>query len=86
MPPAQRAAMIADLDRATFSNIESQSIEFWTDTMLPWAECWESSIERFLLGAYPQAAVPVAGRSGRITPYYRTNSQSSAAIPLFAIF
>lgn len=42
--------MVADLSRATFSNIESQSIEFWTNTMLPWAELWESSIECFLLG------------------------------------
>ena len=41
---------VADLTRATFSNIESQSIEFWTDTMLPWAKCWESSVEFFLLG------------------------------------
>lgn len=41
---------IGDLARATFSNIEQQSIEFWTDTMLPWAEMWESSIEYFLLG------------------------------------
>jgi hypothetical protein len=42
--------MIGDLSRATFSNIEQQSIEFWTNTMLPWAEMWESSIEFHLLG------------------------------------
>lgn len=41
---------IGDLTRSTNNNIESQSIEFWTDTMLPWAELWESSIEFFLLG------------------------------------
>jgi len=41
---------IGDLARATFSNIEQQSMEFWTDTMLPWAEAWESSIEYFLFG------------------------------------
>lgn len=41
---------IGDLSKATFSNIEQQSIEFWQDTMLPWAEMWESSIEFFLLG------------------------------------
>jgi HK97 family phage portal protein len=41
---------IADLTRATFSNIEQQDIEFWNGTMLPWAEAWESSIEFFLLG------------------------------------
>lgn len=39
------------LDDATFSNIEQQAIEFWTDCMLPWAEMWESSVEFFLLGA-----------------------------------
>lgn len=42
--------MIADLSRATFSNIEQQSIDFWTGTMLPYAELWESSIEFSLLG------------------------------------
>ncbi len=41
---------IGDLSRATFSNIEQQSIEFWNDTMLPWARVWKSSIEFFLLG------------------------------------
>lgn len=41
---------IGDLSDATYSNIEQQSIEFWTDTMLPYAELWESSIEFFLLG------------------------------------
>ncbi len=41
--------MIADLDRATFSNIEHQSLEFVLHTMTPWAERWESSIESALL-------------------------------------
>jgi HK97 family phage portal protein len=41
---------IGDLSKSTNNNIEHQGIEFWTDTMLPWAELWESSIERFLLG------------------------------------
>lgn len=41
--------MIGDLSRATFSNIEQQSIEFWQGTMLPYVELWESSIEFFLL-------------------------------------
>lgn len=42
--------MAGDLSRATFSNIEQQSIDFWTGTMLPYAELWESSIEFSLLG------------------------------------
>lgn len=41
---------IGDLSKSTNNNIEHQSIEFWTDTMLPWAEAWESSISFFLLG------------------------------------
>lgn len=41
--------MIADLSRATFSNIEHQALEFVTHTMTPWAERWESSIETSLL-------------------------------------
>ena len=41
--------MIADLERATFSNIEQQSLEFVMHTMTPWAERWEASIESELL-------------------------------------
>jgi len=42
--------MIGDLARATNNNIEHQSIEFWTGTMLPYAELWEAGIEYTLLG------------------------------------
>jgi hypothetical protein len=41
--------MIADLDRATFSNIEQQSLEFVMHTMTPWAERWEAAIGRDLI-------------------------------------
>lgn len=41
--------MIADLDRATFSNIEQQSLEFVMHTMTPWAERWEAAIEADLV-------------------------------------
>ncbi len=41
--------MIADLDRATFSNIEQQSLEFVMHTMTPWVERWEASIESDLM-------------------------------------
>ena len=37
--------MIGDLSRATFSNIEQQSIDFWMGTMLPWCERWEAAVE-----------------------------------------
>lgn len=40
---------IGVLDRATFSNIEQQALEFVTDTMLPWFELWEQSISSQLL-------------------------------------
>jgi HK97 family phage portal protein len=38
------------LERSTNNNIEQQAIEFWTDTMQPYAERWESSAECSLLG------------------------------------
>lgn len=40
---------IGDLERATFSNIEQQSIEFVTDTLLPWLRRFEQAIARDLL-------------------------------------
>src|SRR5574343_577491 len=49
--------MIADLDRATFSNIEQQSLEFVMHTMTPWAERWEASIESDLMLAGDQLEV-----------------------------
>jgi HK97 family phage portal protein len=41
--------MLADLDRATFSNIEHQGIEFVTYTMMPWFVRWEQTCNRKLL-------------------------------------
>lgn len=40
---------IGDLDRATFSNIEHQSIEFVTDAVLPRVRRWEQAIARDLI-------------------------------------
>jgi hypothetical protein len=40
--------MIGDLSRATFSNIEQQSIDHWQNTMLPWCERWEAAIEELI--------------------------------------
>ena len=37
---------IADLDRATFSNIEHQSIEYVNDTLMPWAKRWEYAVNQ----------------------------------------
>lgn len=40
---------IGDLEKATFSNIEQQSIEFVTDTVMPWNVRWEQAITRDLI-------------------------------------
>lgn len=41
--------LIGDLSKATFSNIEHQSIEFVTHTIRPWAVRWEQALNRVLL-------------------------------------
>lgn len=46
MPPHK----VGLLDKATFSNIEQQNIEYATDTIHSWCERWECSIETQLLG------------------------------------
>ena len=44
------AHKVGDLEKSTNNNIEHQSIEFWTDTMLPWARLWSDSIDFFMIG------------------------------------
>lgn len=41
--------MIGDLEKATFSNIEQQSLEFIQFTMLPWFTRWEQALKRDLI-------------------------------------
>lgn len=41
--------MIDDLDRATFSNIEQQSLEFVKYTLDPWLVRWEQALQKSLL-------------------------------------
>lgn len=41
------------LDKATFTNIEQQSLEHVTDTLMPWLVAWEQAISRDLI-VYPQ--------------------------------
>ena len=41
--------MVGDLDKATFSNIEQQSLEFVKYSLQPWISRWEQSIHRTLL-------------------------------------
>lgn len=43
--------MIGDLDRATFSNIEHQAIEFVTHCVRPWLVRWEQAISKALFTA-----------------------------------
>lgn len=45
MPPHK----VADLDRATFTNIEEQNIQYYTETLRPWLVRWEQAIYRCLL-------------------------------------
>lgn len=45
MPPHK----VGILDKATFSNIEQQGIEFVTDTMMPWLVRWEQRLSESLL-------------------------------------
>ena len=40
---------IMDLDRATFSNIEQQEIDYWTGSVRPWTVRWEQSIQKNLM-------------------------------------
>ena len=42
------AHMINDLDRATFSNISEQAIQFVRHTMMPWVVKWEQELNRKL--------------------------------------
>lgn len=42
---------IGDLERATFSNIEHQSLEAVNDTIFPWAERWQQAVYARLLTA-----------------------------------
>lgn len=41
--------LIGDLTRATFSNIEQQSLEFVIHTLMPWVKRWEQRLSRQLL-------------------------------------
>ena len=41
---------LADLDRATFSNIEHQALEFVTDTLVPWVRRLETEAQVKLIG------------------------------------
>lgn len=46
--------MISDLERATFSNIEHQGLEFVKYTVLPWVSRWEGKINKTLISPQEQ--------------------------------
>jgi len=45
MPPHK----VGILDRATFTNIEHQNIDFVVNTMMPWFTCWEQMLSMALI-------------------------------------
>lgn len=72
--------MLADLERATFSNIEHQGIQFVTHTLMPWLVRWEQVIQRDLMtsstarNVYPKFNVSSLLRGDTKTRYesYKT--------------
>lgn len=69
---------VASLDRATFSNIEHQSIEFVVDTIVPWAIRFEQEIDSKLIRSssrkvYSKVLVQslLRGDSAARATYYR---------------
>ncbi len=50
------AHMINDLDKATFSNISEQAIQFVRHTMMPWVVNWEQEINRRVFTRAERAA------------------------------
>ena len=39
---------IGDLDKATFSNIEHQALDYVISSLMPWLVCWEKAINQQL--------------------------------------
>lgn len=56
MPPHK----VAQLDKATFSNIEHQGIEYVTDCLMPWLVRWEQEIQRKLI----EPSTPTTAKGG----------------------
>ncbi len=61
--------MIGDLERATFSNIEHQSLEFVQHSIRPWLVRWENELNRKL---FPPVAIGLRGNDVDTapSPYY----------------
>lgn len=78
---------VGHLDRATFSNIEHQALEYVTDTLQPWATRWELELEAKLLEDDPRRFVRFAfqallrGDFPTRTAGYRTLISTGAMTP-----
>lgn len=63
---------IGILDRATWSNIEHQALEFVTDTIMPWAVRWEQALQLYLDfgdGFFPELLLDMLLRGDTKTRY-----------------
>lgn len=69
MPPHK----IGHLERATFSNIEHQGLEYDRDTLDPWADKWRAEVEHKLLSQ--------AERDDGLYPYMNLNALMRADTP-----
>jgi HK97 family phage portal protein len=77
---------VADLERSTNNNIEHQSIEFVTDTIVPWVARLEQEVNVKLFGARSQGAVYtklminalMRGDAKSRAEFYRTMTQIGA--------
>lgn len=79
---------VQDLNRATFTNIESQNTEYVIDALMPWTVRWEQEIKRKLIGpadtmrfARHDFRYLMRGDSAARSNYYRTMLNVGALSP-----
>jgi len=79
MPPH----VVQDLSHATYSNIESQQIQYLSQTLMPWLRRWEQEVNRKLIGVddrsvYAEFLAEEALRGNTLDRYsaYRTARES----------
>jgi len=79
--------MIGDLERATFSNIEQQSIEFVTYSIRPWLVRIEQSITRdLLLPSERQIYIPRFNAEGLLRGDFKSRMEGFAIAKVNGIF
>jgi HK97 family phage portal protein len=77
MPPHK----IAELSRATFSNIEQQQIDYYTGTLRPWLVRWEQAIARCCLSVSERASTYVEHDiSGLLRGDFKTQTEGFARL------